>query len=210
MDSQNKDIEPLIKLQSSIHEHIKLFSYAKNAERKKHFSVILRTETYALCNLITERLMQGAITSDPTGVIMGTTVFGPEVDTYAREWYESIKNQKTPDGRNLGQMLRQALHAATNAGHSTGPWQRVTLFFKDGSRIILEKGRHEIVIILSGRTYYSVDWVWDGRSPLLEWVKFRHKSQKIIPADQSPIEITTTEISFNQLPERLRKSIVAK
>lgn len=152
----------------NLREFLKELKQANNDKRKEHVHGKIKKETYDLANLLSAGIQQGAIFGDPTGVIMGTTVFGSEVDVYAREWYESIKKNKTSDGRNLGQMLRQALHAATNAGHDTGPWKRITMFFKDGSRIILEKGRRAIQLVYKGVTFVA-KWMWNKIVGLWKW-----------------------------------------
>lgn len=152
----------------NLREFLKELKQANNDKRKEHVHGKIKKETFELANLLSAGIQQGAIVGDPTGVIMGTTVFGSEVDVYARQWFESIKEQKTSDGRNVGQLLRQALHAATNAGADTGPWKRVTLFFKDGSRIILEKGRHVIQLIYKGITFVA-KWIWARITGLWNW-----------------------------------------
>lgn len=157
---------------SNLRDLLKELSKATREDNQKHIKSKIQKETFDLCNLITDGIQQGSLVGDPTGVIMGKSVFGAEVDAAAQLWFESdvqLNNEANKEAAKLDSKApvvearaltaRKALAALSAQNVDTGPWKRVVMRFKNGGSMILEKGRHIIQICINGFTFV-VSWFW--------------------------------------------------
>lgn len=173
---------------ANLRELLKELSKATRDQNKAHIRGKIQRETSDLCNLITDGLEQNALVGDTTGVIMGTSVFGEEVDKAARMWFDldvakTIEsNQKAKQADPLAVpkepralVARKIMAAASAAGHDTGPWKRFTMMFKNGASMVLQKGKGVILWMYKGFTF-AVKWVWQKITGLWNFVVAKFKA----------------------------------
>lgn len=205
---------------ANLRELLKELSKSTLEKNQKHIKDKIQKETFELCNLITAGIQQGSLVGDPTGVIMGKSVFGAEVDAAANAWFDADVAATTEANKKAlaadpkasaleprALTARKALAALSAQGADTGPWKRVVMRFRNGGKMILEKGRHIIQVCYGGFTFV-VNWFWRNvvnlwnlvvrkSKALGAWVAgwFKRNPKPAVEGKSNVVEVSETDLT---------------